>query len=56
MKTYSLLTEEIEKIGPPSENLDSILGLADLVATGHDNVIVYVEGPVLQKWVSDEGS
>lgn len=37
-------------LGIPSENLDDILGLAETVATGHDDVIVYVTGPVLQKW------
>lgn len=47
---YSTLTDEVVDLGLPSENVDEILGLAETVATGHDDVIVYVEGPVLQKW------
>ena len=39
-------------IGPPSEDLDALLGLADLMATNRPDLIVYVEGPALQKWVS----
>jgi hypothetical protein len=37
-------------LGIPSENLDDLLGLAETVATGHDDLVVFVEGPALQKW------
>ena len=47
---FSTLTGETVDLGIPSENLDEILGLAETVATGHDDVIVYVQGPALQKW------
>lgn len=47
---FSLLTEDVVDLGIPSENLDEILGIAETAATGHDDVIVYVEGPALQKW------
>lgn len=49
-KLFSTLTEETVDLGLPSEDLDAILGLADTIATNRPDVIVYVEGPVLQKW------
>ena len=52
LKEYSLLTKEVTNLGPPTENLDQILGLAEMEATNReDSVIVFVQGPVLQKWV-----
>lgn len=50
LKAYSLLTGDDLEIGPPSEDLDEILGLADELATSRPGLIVHVEGPVLQKW------
>lgn len=50
LKGYSQLTEEVIDIGPPTEDLDTLLGLADMVATSRPGLIVYAEGPVLQKW------
>lgn len=50
LKLFSTQTEEILEIGPPSEDLDAILGLADMMATNRPDVIVYVDGPALQKW------
>lgn len=47
---FSLLTETTTDLGVPSENLDLLLGLAETVATGHDDVVVYIQGPALQKW------
>lgn len=37
-------------LGIPSENLNEILEIAEMTATGHDNLVVFVEGPALQKW------
>lgn len=39
-------------LGIPSEDLDAILGIAEMTATLDDNLIVYVQGPALQKWSS----
>ena len=51
LKGYSLLTEDTLILGPKTEDLDMILGLGDMMATNReDTLIVYVEGPVLQKW------
>lgn len=50
LKGYSTLTGDVIEIGPPTEDLDEILGLADMVATSRPGLIVYAEGPVLQKW------
>lgn len=50
LKAFSTLTEEVLDIGPPSENLDAILELGDMMASSRDGLIVYVQGPVLQKW------
>jgi hypothetical protein len=36
----------------PTEDLDALLCLAETVATGHDDMLVYIEGPALQKWSS----
>ena len=52
LRAFSELTEEVIDIGPPTEDLDAILGLADTMATNRPGLIVYVEGPVLQKWES----
>lgn len=51
-KAFSLLTEETVDLGVPTENLETLLGLAETVATGHDDIVVYIEGPALQKWES----
>ena len=50
LKKYSTLTDELLDV-----NVDyttDVLELASLIATGHDDVIVFVEGklPPLQKW------
>lgn len=50
VKAYSTLTGDVIDIGPPTEDVDAILGLADTMATNRDGLIVYLEGPVLQKW------
>ena len=50
LKAFSLLTDDVIELGPPTEDLDAILGLADTVATDRPGLVVYVEGPVLQKW------
>jgi hypothetical protein len=47
---FSLLTEETVDLGLPTEDLDTLLELGDTVATSRPDVIVYVEGPALQKW------
>lgn len=47
---YSILTQETVDLGIPTEDLEALLGLAETVATGHDDVIVYIDGPALQKW------
>lgn len=47
---FSTLTEETIDLGIPSNDLDALLELAETVATGHDDVIVYIQGPALQKW------
>lgn len=50
LKGFSLLTEETLELGPPTTDLDAILELGDAVATGHPGLVVYVDGPALQKW------
>ena len=47
---FSDLTGETKELGPATEDLDAILGLGEQTATFAPEVIVYVEGPVLQKW------
>ena len=49
-KAFSLLTEDVVDLGLEGEDLDKILGIAEMVATLSDDVIVFVDGPVLQKW------
>lgn len=52
VKAFSLLTEEEIDLGIKTESLDDLLELGEMAATGHDNLIVYVSGPALQKWES----
>lgn len=47
---FSLLTGEDIDLGVEVGDPDEILDLADLVATGHDNLIVHLVGPKLQQW------
>lgn len=47
---FSTLTGDTVDLGIPTENLDTLLELAETVATGHDDAIVYIQGPALQKW------
>ena len=47
---FSPLTEDVVDLGLPGEDLDKLLGIADMVATINPDVIVYVEGRALQKW------
>lgn len=54
MKVYSLLTDEITNLGPPTENLDALLFLGEVMATGRDDLIVFATGPALQKWKDAE--
>lgn len=54
LRAYSQITDDVIDIGPPSEDLDALLGLADMMAP-HTDLIVYVEGPVLQKWEDADG-
>lgn len=49
-KAFSLLTEDVVDLGLPTEDIDKILGIAEMVATLSDDVIVFVEGPALKKW------
>lgn len=53
LKGFSLLTEEVLDLGVGSD--DALLELGDMQATGHPNLIVYLENPPLQKWVSSDG-
>lgn len=52
VKAYSELTDEVRNIGPPSQDADEILELGAFVATGRDNVIVFVDPPTftLPQW------
>jgi hypothetical protein len=49
LKAFSLLTEDLLDLGPKTEDLDAILGLAETMAP-HPDLIVFVDGPALQKW------
>lgn len=51
LKAFSQITGDEIAIGPATEDLDAILGLGEMAAAHHD-LIVYVEGPALQKWES----
>ncbi len=54
LKKYSTLTDEILDLGPVADDNEEIdlLELGSFAATGHPDVIVFVEGklPPLQKW------
>jgi hypothetical protein len=52
LKAFSQITGDVLDIGPASEDLDAILGLGDMMAP-HNDLIVYVEGPVLKKWEAE---
>lgn len=47
---FSVLTGEVKQLGEVTEDLTQLLGLGEMMATGRDDVIVFVEGPALQKW------
>jgi hypothetical protein len=53
VKAFSELTGDVLDLGPVTEDLDKLLGLGEMMATNRDDsLIVYVEGPALQKWES----
>ena len=55
LKSYSLLTDEVTTIGPGTEDLDQLLQLGEFMAAGREQgVIVFIEGPALQKWADDD--
>lgn len=52
LKAYSEITGDVLDLGPATEDLDALLGLGDMMATNRDSLIVFVDGPALQKWES----
>ena len=46
------MNEDIVDLGLPTQDLDELLELGATVATGHDNLIVFMPGelPELQAW------
>ena len=52
LKAYSTLTDDVLDLGEPSSDLETLTNLGETAATGHDNLIVFVEG--LQKWGDHE--
>jgi hypothetical protein len=54
LKGYTVLGEEPFDIGSPSEDLEALLNLGDMMATSRPGLIVFVEGTALQKWESAE--
>jgi hypothetical protein len=46
---FSQLTEDDLNLGLPSDDLDALLELGDVIATSRPSVIVH-----LQEWVRDE--
>lgn len=50
LKAYSQLTGDVLELGPDTTDLDDILGLGETMATNRDSLIVFVDGPPLQKW------
>jgi hypothetical protein len=47
---YSLLTEDVMDLGPVPDDLDELLQLGEFAATGHDNLIVFTQGPEIPTW------
>lgn len=50
VRAYSELLEEVVDIGLPTENLDALLELGNMMAANRPGLIVYVDGPALQRW------
>lgn len=48
LKMYSPMFDEDTDLGLPSTDVDALLELGDMMATGRPNLIVH-----LQKWVND---
>lgn len=53
LKGFSDLLDKPFPIGLPSENLDELLGLGETMATSRPGLIVWLEGPALQRWQHD---
>ena len=49
LKLYSQITDEVTDLGLPSEDLDALLQLGDMMATSRPGIIVY-----LQPWKDEE--
>lgn len=47
---YSTLTEDLWQIGDAPLDFNELLQLGELVATGHDNVIVMLPPSMLPMW------
>ena len=48
LKAFSTLTGDVTDLGEPGSDLAKLTDLGETAATGHDNLIVFVDG--LQKW------
>ena len=48
LQAFSTLTGDVTDLGEPGRDLEKLTDLGEMVATGHDDVIVFVSG--LQKW------
>lgn len=56
LKGFSDFLDEPFDIGLPTQDFDTILELGSTLAESRPGLIVYVEGPVLQKWsTADDG-
>lgn len=50
LMAYSTLTSDVLDLGPVPTDLDELLMLGEFAATGHDNLIVFTQGPGLPEW------
>jgi hypothetical protein len=48
LQAYSTLTGDVVDLGEPGSDLETLTSLGETAATGHDNLIVFVDR--LQKW------
>lgn len=49
LRAFSTLTDDILELGEGSD-LEKLTNLGEAMATGHDNLVVFLEGRGLQKW------
>lgn len=52
LQAFSTLTGDVTDLGVVGSDLGRLTDLGEMVATGHDDVIVFIKG--LQKWGDHE--